>query len=133
MNVATIVGYLGQDVTFASKGDTDYTRLSVATTQHWRDSDGDKRERTDWHRVVAFGGLARSIKELKKGGLVAVTGMMRQNEYEKDGTVYRTTEILATKIDIYRWASKDAEAPRDAEPAEAPEADQFDDDDDIPF
>jgi len=109
MNVASIVGYLGQDVNFGSKGDTDYANLSVATTEYWNDDDGQRQERTDWHRVVAFGGLARCIQNLKTGSRVAVTGKLRQGRYEKDGTVHRTTEIVAREIDILHWVTEEEE------------------------
>ncbi len=78
-NHVTLVGYLG-DKPDLYEG---LAVLSMATKTSWKPKDSDEwKERTEWHRVVAWGKLAEAVKPLAKGDHVLVEGELRSNEYE---------------------------------------------------
>lgn len=99
VNKAILVGRLGQDpdIRNTQHGDK-IANLSVATSEHWKDkSSGERKERTEWHRVVVFSGGAADFAEryLKKGSLVFVEGMLQTRKWQaNDGTDKYTTEIV---------------------------------------
>ena len=77
VNKATIIGRLGRDpeVRYTPDG-TAMANFSVATSEEWKDKNtGEQRERTEWHRVVFFGGLAEVVQQyMRKGGTMYVEG-----------------------------------------------------------
>jgi single-strand DNA-binding protein len=124
------------------------TNVSVATSFQWTDkASGEKKEETEWHRIVFRGKLAEIAGEyLKKGSQVYVEGRLRTRKWQdKDGQDRYTTEIMATEMRMLgsrSGAGEPREAlpePRPAEPRPAgatakKPAGKFDDmEDDIPF
>lgn len=99
LNKAMIIGNLGADpeVRYTAGGMTVAT-FNVATKETWKDKNNTKQDRTEWHRVVAWGKLGEQAGEfLKKGKLVYVEGRMQTREYEgKDGIKRKTFEIVAS-------------------------------------
>jgi single-strand DNA-binding protein len=98
---AEIAGRLGQqpELEHTSTG-TAFTRLSVATSERWTDGGGQIREKTEWHRAVAWGSLAEEISQrYKKGDSLALVGAMRINSYKKDGAQNRTIELHVDKAE----------------------------------
>nr|WP_229728360.1 single-stranded DNA-binding protein [Marinicella pacifica] len=74
----------------------------MATTEVWNDKEGNKQERTEWHRIVFFGRLAEIAGEyLKKGSQVYVEGKLRTNKWQdKSGNDRYTTEIMANEMQM---------------------------------
>ena len=150
VNKVILVGNLGKDpeTRYTQDGGA-VTTVSIATTDSWKDkTSGEKKEVTEWHRVVFFGKLAEIASQyLKKGRPVYVEGKLRTRKWQdKDGQDRYTTEILADSMQMLgsRGEESGAPAPRtDSTPskpaagtsAKAPvAAGGFDDmDDDIPF
>jgi single-strand DNA-binding protein len=103
INKVIVIGNLGRDPevrTLPNSGKS-VANLSVATKQRLKDREGNPQERTEWHRVVAFGKLADNCERLlSKGRQVYVEGRMTTRVYEaKDGTGMRyRTEIVAGQI-----------------------------------
>ncbi len=102
VNKVILIGRLGADpeLTFTSSGQA-VCRLSIATSESWKDkSSGQWQERTEWHRVIAWGRLAEQAKEyLSKGRQVYVEGRLQTRSYEdKNGVKKYTTEIVARTI-----------------------------------
>jgi single-strand DNA-binding protein len=101
VNKVIIVGRLGADpeVKTVSNGNT-VTRLSVATSENWNDKDGQKQERTEWHRVVVWGKLAELCgKYLSKGRQVYLEGRLQTRSWEdQQGQKRYTTEIVANTV-----------------------------------
>ena len=99
LNKAIIIGNLGADpeVRYTASGMAVAT-FNVATKETWKDKNNSKQDRTEWHRVVAWGKLGEQAGEyLKKGRLVYVEGRMQTREYEgKDGIKRKTFEIVAS-------------------------------------
>jgi single-strand DNA-binding protein len=93
-----IIGRLGQDPDVRyTQSNTAVANLSVATSERYKDSTGEWKENTEWHRVVAWGRLAEICQEyLKKGSLVYIEGPIQTRQWEdKDGQTRYTTEIKA--------------------------------------
>lgn len=94
MNLAVILGRLGQDPELKQIGSTQKVSLSVATGTKWKDKQtGEQKEKTDWHNVEAWGAQAEVInKYFKKGDQIAIQGEINYQSWDKeDGTKgYRT-------------------------------------------
>ena len=101
LNLAQIIGHLGRDpdVRYTADG-TAVVNLAVATHETWKDKDGEKQERTEWHRVVLFGKVAEIAAQfLKKGSLVYLQGRLQTRKWAgEDGQDRYTTEILAERM-----------------------------------
>ncbi|MBK9020618.1 MAG: single-stranded DNA-binding protein [Sulfuritalea sp.] len=151
VNKVIIVGNLGRDpeVRYTPNGDS-ITNVTIATTDTWKDkATGEKKEATEWHRVVFFGKLAEIAGQyLKKGRQVYVEGALRTRKWtDKEGQERYTTEIVANEMKMLgsREGMSDA-PPRESgggagggggnRPAAAPQpaGGNFNDfEDDIPF
>ena len=102
VNKVIIVGNLGRDpeTRYMPEGNA-ITNISVATTDKWKDKNGEMQEKTEWHRVAFFGKLAEIAGEyLKKGSQVYVEGRLQTREWEKDGVKRYTTEIIANQMQM---------------------------------
>lgn len=101
VNKVILIGNLGRDpeVRYLPDGGA-VTNVSVATTEVWKDKNGEKQERTEWHRVAFFGRLAEIAGEyLKKGSPVYIEGSLRTRKWQdKDGQDRYTTEIVASDM-----------------------------------
>jgi len=150
VNKVILVGNLGADpeTRYLSSGDA-VTNIRLATTESWKDkTTGEKKELTEWHRVVFFRRLAEIAGQyLKKGSPVYVEGRIRTRKWtDKEGQDRYTTEIEAAEMQLLGSRQGMGEAPpRDydstpsAAPARKPSAPAApssgfgDMDDDIPF
>lgn len=102
VNKVILVGNLGQDpeTRYAPSGDA-ICNLRVATTETWKDKQsGEKREATEWHRVVLFGRQAEVASDyLKKGSQIYVEGRLQTRKWQdKDGQERYTTEIRGDEM-----------------------------------
>lgn len=102
LNRATIIGNLGQDPEVKSLPSGDkVANVSLATTETYKNKQGEKVEETEWHRIEFWGGLAEIVeKYLRKGDSVYVEGKIKTEEYEKDGIKRYTTKIRATQMQM---------------------------------
>jgi single-strand DNA-binding protein len=122
-------------------GGTPVATVSLATTERYTDRDGQRKEDTQWHRVVIWGKTAESIHEyLTKGKQIYVEGRIQTKEWtDKEGQKVRTTEIRADRVVLLGGGDGRSRAPRDrySEPAEAGVSEagpvEAPNDDDIPF
>ena len=101
VNKAILIGNLGKDpeVRYMPSGDA-ITHINIATTETFKDREGVKQERTEWHRVVFFGVLAKIAGEyLKKGRSVYIEGRIQTRKWQgQDGQDRYTTEIVANEM-----------------------------------
>ena len=140
VNHCIILGNLGQDPTlrYLPSGEAVAT-FSVATTEQWKDKQGGKQERTDWHRVEFIGRTAEVCGEyLKKGAPVYIEGRIQYDKWtDKDGVEKTMTKIRGDRMQMLGGKS-DGERRSQPEPGEPkPEPQRksapVDFDDDIPF
>ena len=103
INKVIIVGNLGNDpeVRYSQSGAA-ITTISVATSESWKDKNGEQQERTEWHRVKFFGRLAEIAGEyLKKGRQVYIEGSLRTEKYtDKSGVEKYSTDIIANEMQM---------------------------------
>jgi single-strand DNA-binding protein len=103
VNKVIIVGNVGRDpeVRFTKNG-TAVATFSVATSERFKDRDGQQQERTEWHRVVAWAQLADICgKYLRKGKQVYIEGRLQTRDWEdKDGHKRYTTEVIANQMQM---------------------------------
>jgi len=139
INKVIIVGNLGGDpeVRYTPSGSA-VANFNVATSESWKDKNtGEKKERTEWHRIVVWGKLGELCGEyLSKGRQVYVEGRLQTRSYDdKDGVKRYMTEIIAA--DVQFLGSKESGGSRSG--GGAPPRESFGgqgpppSDDDIPF
>jgi len=101
VNKAILIGNLGKDAELRyTSGGTPVVSCRIATTERYNDREGNKKEDTQWHRVVIWGKTAESIHEyLTKGKQIYVEGRIQTREWtDKEGKPAKTTEIRADKV-----------------------------------
>jgi single-strand DNA-binding protein len=112
VNKVIIVGRLGKDpeVRTVGNGGT-VAQLTVATSENWVDKEGQKQERTEWHRVVAWGKLGEICgKHLSKGRQVYVEGRLQTRSWEdQQGQKKYSTEIVASTVQFLGAAGERSE------------------------
>jgi len=103
VNKVILLGNLGRDpeTRYTTGGDA-VTNLNIATSEQWKDKNGEKQERTEWHRVVLFGRQAEIAGEyLKKGRSVYIEGRLQTRKYtDKDGVEKYSTEIVGDRMQL---------------------------------
>ena len=103
VNKAILIGRLGKDpeVRYTPDG-TMVTNFNLATDEQWKDKNGEKVQKTEWHRIVTFGKLAEICGNyLVKGKLIFVEGRIQTRSWEdKDGVKRFTTEIIASNMQM---------------------------------
>lgn len=101
-NKAIIAGRLGSDpeIRVTASGN-EIANLSIATNEYFKNKEGERQERTDWHRAVIFSDslVSNVVKPyLRKGSSVLIEGPIRTDSYEKDGETRYTQEIIVTEL-----------------------------------
>jgi single-strand DNA-binding protein len=138
VNKVILIGNLGRDpeIRYTANG-TPVANFTMATTDRWTDASGERKERTEWHRVVVWSKQAEIVSEyLRKGRQVYVEGSLQTREWtDREGNKRTTTEIRAQRVQMLGGR------PEEREPAEAPaervsqvaEPESSYDEDDVPF
>ena len=148
VNKVILVGRLGKDpeVRYTTSGIA-VTNFSLATSEFYKDRNGERQERTEWHNIVVWDRLAETCaKYLKKGRQVYIEGRLQTREYDdRDGNKRRITEIVATQMQMLGRANEEGgDAPAspavDLQPAPRARGEEnslheppFNPEDDIPF
>ena len=103
VNKVILLGNLGRDpeVRF-TQGGTPVANFTMATTERWNDPSGEKKEKTEWHRIVVWGKQAEIAGEyLRKGRPVFVEGSLQTREWtDRDGNKRYTTEVRAQRLQL---------------------------------
>ena len=147
INKVILIGNLGGDPELRyTGGGTAVCNFTVATNESYKDKDGNMVDKTEWHRVVAWGRLAEICGEyLKKGRQVFIEGSLQTNQWEdKDGNNRYTTEVKAREMQMLGSREggsnggdfeQSQPAQRPAQPVEQSAGDgaSFGPDDDLPF
>jgi single-strand DNA-binding protein len=130
MNKAMVIGNLGNnpEIRF-TQSEIPVATFSVATTERWKDAEGNRQERTEWHRIVAWRGLAEVCREhLHKGDKVFVEGKLQTRKWEdQDGNTRYTTEIVARDMEMLGGRQEGTGSQSEGNTAEPPMPD------DVPF
>ena len=143
VNKVILIGNLGGDPTvrYTPQG-TAVANFNIATTERFTNKSGEKEERTEWHRIVAWGKLAEICQQyLKKGKQVYVEGRLQTRQWEdQQGQKRQTTEVVANNMQMLGRAGESSgdfgggSQDFSPEPAAQPTpAGHTADDDDLPF
>jgi len=145
VNKVILVGNLGRDPELRyTKNGQAVANFSLATTDNFTGKDGQKEERTEWHRVVAWAKTAELCAQyLSKGRSVYIEGQLRTREWEdKEGQKRQTTEVHAQTVQFLGPRSQGSQGstgaggggePRANEPGSSATSDAPPADDEIPF
>ncbi len=144
LNKAMIIGRLGQDPDVRyTQSNTAVANMSIATSERYKDKQGEWKERTEWHRVVAWGRTAEICQEyLQKGSQVYIEGPIQTRKWEdKEGQTRYTTEIKALTMTMLdsKGDSGGGDVPKKPDSSQPVSSsvdlnEDFDDiDDDLPF
>lgn len=138
VNKVILVGRLGADpqLKYTPSGRANAS-FNVATNAVWKDQEGNQQEKTDWHRVTAWGKLAEVMGEwLKKGSYVYLEGRLQTRTYEDNNGVKKwITEVVVTDMEMLgrkgegMGAGADAQPPEEIPPSEPSEGEE----EDLPF
>jgi len=136
VNKVILVGNLGRDpeVRYTTSG-TPVANFTMATTDRWNDpSSGERKERTEWHRIVVWGKQAEIVGEyLRKGRQVYVEGSLQTREWtDREGNKRYTTEVRAQRVQMLGKPS-DRDADADDQGRAVAEPDSGYEEDDVPF
>ncbi|MDD2748865.1 MAG: single-stranded DNA-binding protein [Acidithiobacillus sp.] len=146
VNKAIVLGYLGKDpeVRYQPDGNA-VANFSIATSESFKDREGNKKERTEWHRITLWGRLAEIAGQyLRKGSMAYVEGKIQTRKWQdKNGEERYTTEIVGNRLQLIGGKHDDADSPASPESGtgvsggggtdQAPAPTQTDFEDDIPF
>lgn len=140
LNKVMLIGRLGADPEVRyTQSNTAVATLNLATTERYKDSNGEQQESTEWHRIVAWGRLAEICQQyMKKGGQIYVEGSLQTRAWEdREGQKRYTTEVKALSIQMLdsrtdggSGASRDDSRQESASPVDM---NSNSDDDDLPF
>lgn len=142
VNKVILVGNLGSDPTTRyTQSGTAVANFNIATSERFNNRQGEREERTEWHRIVAWGKLAEICQQyLKKGKQVYIEGRLQTRSWEdQQGNKRYTTEVVAREMVMLGRVGDSpdvpAGSPYDDEPQGAPAGGGGgpSDDDDLPF
>ena len=144
VNKVILVATVGRDpeVKYMPSGGA-VVNLSAATNESWKDkATGEKKERTEWHKLTFYNRLAEIVGEyVRKGQQIYIEGRLRTRDYEKDGQKHYVTEIMVDEMQMLGGGRGGAgggdRGMRDEAPCRAPASEPAGggdfQDDDIPF
>lgn len=139
LNKVMLIGNLGRDpeVRYTQSG-TAVANFTLATNERWTDRDGNRQERTEWHRIVVWGKQAEIASQyLRKGRQIFVEGSLQTREWtDKEGQKRYTTEIKAFNFQMLGsrdGAGSDGGGGGTEEPGGHDDGGGSYQDDDIPF
>ncbi len=136
INKVTLIGHIGRapEVRY-TQGGAPVANFSLATNEYWTSNTGEKQEKTEWHKIVAWGKLAEFCQEyLQKGSYLYIEGKLQTRNYEdRDGVKRYVTEIRAMEIGLLERKpgieQASGEPPIDSLPPESSGTGE----DDVPF
>ena len=132
VNKAILIGNLGRDpeMRYTPSGQAVST-FTIATSERWRDKDGQPQERTDWHNIVCWGRQAEIANQyLKKGRPVYIEGRIQNRSYDdKDGNKRYISEVIAQKLQFLGGRPEESGSNEAPEVPPEPPAEE----DDLPF
>ena len=131
VNKVFLLGRLGGDPESRPAGSTTVANFTIATSEKFKNQQGELQEKTEWHRIVAWGRLAEVCAQyMHKGSQVYVEGKLQTRSWEKEGVKQYTTEIVISEMQMLDSKAGVLYSP--LVPKEATGA-TYESDDDIPF
>ncbi len=136
LNKVLLIGNLGTDpeLNYTQSG-VAVCRFPLATDESWLDQNGERKERTEWHRVVAWKRLAEICRDyLHKGSQVYLEGRIRTRSWDgQEGQKRYVTEVIASELVILSGRGAEGLAPAERQASGGIGRDRAGDQDDLPF
>jgi len=133
VNLVILVGRLGKDpeIRYTQDGAA-VCNFSIATSETWKDRNGEKQQKTEWHRIIAFRKLAEICNQfLQKGSLIYLEGKLQTRTWEdKDGNKRSTTEI---RMDVMKMLGDSRSAGNSKTDSQGGDEAPWSPGDDVPF
>ena len=109
VNKVILVGNVGSDPEVKSVGESKVANFSFATSETYKDKNGEKKTITEWHRIVIWRGLAEIVERyVKKGDKLYIEGKIQTRSWDdKDGTKKFSTEIVVSDMKMLGSVKKD--------------------------
>ena len=99
VNKVILIGNVGQEPETKEVGQTQVSKISLATTETWKDKSGEKKSRTEWHSLEVWGNLCKVVESyVKKGDRLYIEGSIKYDSYEKDGITKYSTKIKVVNL-----------------------------------
>lgn len=135
LNKVQVIGRLGKDPEVkALQGGQTVANISLATTEKWKDKQGQAQERTEWINVVLWGKLGELAgKYLAKGSLVYIEGKLQTEQYEKDGQKRYATKVVGQSMQFLTPKSQSGGGSMSGSYTDQDAPPYFDSNEDIPF
>lgn len=107
-NHVQLIGRIGSDTELKTlESGKSLLNISIATNDYYKDKEGNKQEKTEWHRLVAWGKTAENIDKLvNKGDEIAIEGKLTHRSYEKDGETRYASEVLVNEFLLLKSAEQ---------------------------
>jgi single-strand DNA-binding protein len=130
-----LIGRLGKDPDVRYlENNVGVARFTLATSETYKDTNGDKVEKTEWHNIVVWRGLAEVAKNyLKKGSLIFVEGKLSSRSYEVQGEKKYFTEVVASDFRMLDRKDANTQGTTQAEDNKVSEPGPDEMEDDLPF
>lgn len=140
INKVILVGNVGKDpeVRYLDNG-TAFARFTLATSESYKDKEGNRQSKTEWHNIVLWRGLAEvAEKYVKKGQSLYIEGKITNRSYEQDGATKYFTEIVGNEMKMLGSRNENngtgsSEPAASSAPASQPETNEPLETDDLPF
>lgn len=101
INKIILIGNVGSAPEINNVGDTQVAKFTLATSETYKDKNGEKQTVTEWHNLAAWRGLAKVVEQyVKKGAKLYVEGKITYRNYEKDGVKKYYTEIVVNNMEM---------------------------------
>lgn len=111
VNKVILVGNVGQDPEVKTFEGGEVARITLATSETWKDKQGQKQEKTEWHELELWGGLAKVAGDyVKKGDKLYIEGSIKTDKWtDKEGNERKTTKIRVNKMTMLGSNNKNTE------------------------
>lgn len=117
VNKAILVGRVGKDPDVKTVGTDQVANFSIATSEKYKNKQGEQVENTEWHNIVMWRKLAElASKYVHKGDMLYIEGKIVTRNYDKDGQKHYTTEIVANEMRFLTSKSEQHAAPQQPAP-----------------
>lgn len=133
LNQVSLIGRVGKDPEIKQfDNGNKVANFTLATSEKYKDKDGNKQEKTEWHSIAIWGKLADVVESyVKKGSLLYLSGKISYRGYESDGQKKYFTEIIASQMTMLGGNANANKEANDSQPANPVASDNGDDD--LPF
>jgi len=136
VNKIILIGNVGSDPDVRDVGTSEnqVAKFSLATSESYKNKQGERVTNTEWHNIVIWGKLADIAKQyVKKGSLISIIGKQTNRSYEKDGVTKYFSEVIASELKLLGSKSDNNQSQATAPTRSQPSVDPDTGSDNLPF